>query len=338
MSSGRAQRGQCDVDDGEAVVEVVAEEALVDGLRERPVGRRDDPHVDRTRHVAADGTNASRLERPEQLGLQFEGQLADLVEEERAAVGLFEHAAPIGYGAAEGTADMAKELALEEVGWDGPAVDRHERPSAAPRERVHRLRDHLLARAGLALEEHRRLARGDPLDRRVHAAHLDAPADELTEFRAVADLDERGLVVHLDAERACSDAHEGPAGQVDVAHANAVDERTVRAPTVAERHGARSDAQLAVDARDLRVRDAQQVARGAADGGVAARKRHAGAARGAGHDDEVDRWHTQPAAVGGHTGGGFLDEVAGQDGGRVARKRPRCRWSLGRQRGPGAPR
>ncbi|MEZ4295692.1 MAG: hypothetical protein R3B70_12000 [Polyangiaceae bacterium] len=106
-----AQRGQRHLDDGEAVIQVLAERALVDAPRERAVRGGDDAHVDRASDAGADPPHAARLDRAEQLRLKGERHLADLVEEERPAVRLFEHAFSIRGGAAERAPHVPEQLA-----------------------------------------------------------------------------------------------------------------------------------------------------------------------------------------------------------------------------------
>ena len=56
------------------------------------VGRGDDPHVDAEGLVAADALELALLQEAQQLHLDGRRDLADLVEEQRAAVGLLEAA------------------------------------------------------------------------------------------------------------------------------------------------------------------------------------------------------------------------------------------------------
>src|SRR6202035_6094725 len=84
------QRGQVDGDDGEAVVEVFAKAIFRHQLRQIGVGGGDDAHVDLD-HV--DGTQAHELlllDHAKELGLRIEIDVADLVEEDRAAIGYLE--------------------------------------------------------------------------------------------------------------------------------------------------------------------------------------------------------------------------------------------------------
>ena len=82
---------------GDPVVEVVAEGAP--GLlgREVPVGRADEPEGALAPRVAPDPLERALLDDPEQLGLEGHRQLADLVEEQRAAVGQLEGALAGGW-------------------------------------------------------------------------------------------------------------------------------------------------------------------------------------------------------------------------------------------------
>ena len=73
-----------------------------------------DPHVDLERRRAADPLELALLEDAQQLRLDRERQLADLVEEQRAAVGPLEAARPLAVGAGEGAALVAEQLGLEQ--------------------------------------------------------------------------------------------------------------------------------------------------------------------------------------------------------------------------------
>ena len=70
------------------------------------------------------------LQRPQQLGLHGEVHVADLVQEQRAALRLAERAGAVGDGAGERPADVAEQQAFQQFGRDRRAVHRHERPLA----------------------------------------------------------------------------------------------------------------------------------------------------------------------------------------------------------------
>ncbi len=81
-------------------------------------------------------------------------QVADLVEEDGAAVGRLELADLELVGPREGAALVPEHLALEELAGHGSAVDLDEGPGPAGRELVDRAGDEVLAGPGLAGDEH----------------------------------------------------------------------------------------------------------------------------------------------------------------------------------------
>src|SRR5262245_47988224 len=88
-----AQRRDLDRYDREAPVEVLAELAARDERLEVLVGRGDHAHVDRDRAIAADRLDLALLQHAQQAVLHGGIDVADLVEEDRAAVGLAEQTA-----------------------------------------------------------------------------------------------------------------------------------------------------------------------------------------------------------------------------------------------------
>ena len=108
--------------------------------------------------------------------------LANLVEEERPAVGLLEAALAPADRARERALLVAEELALEERLGERRAVELHEgRLSLRGAVLVDRLRDELLARPALAGDEHARLGRRDLLDDVEDRLHCRARADDVVE-------------------------------------------------------------------------------------------------------------------------------------------------------------
>src|SRR5437899_1601250 len=71
------------------------------------------------------------LERLEDLRLHGDVHVADLVEKQRSALGLPKGSCPVVRRAGEGSPHMAEELALDELGRNGGAVDGDERLAAA---------------------------------------------------------------------------------------------------------------------------------------------------------------------------------------------------------------
>ena len=106
--------------------------------------------------VAADALVGALLHDAQQLGLQAERQLADLVQEERAAVGQREGAVAGGDRAGERAALVPEELAAGQLRDDRRAVE-HDQVALARAgiEGVDQPRDQLLARAALAGDQDR---------------------------------------------------------------------------------------------------------------------------------------------------------------------------------------
>ena len=115
----------------EAVVEIAAELLVGDHLREVAVGRRDQPDVDADGPGAAQALELLLLQHAQELRLQLERDVADLVEEQRAAIGQLEPADLLRDGAGEGALLVAEELALEQPRRNRGAVELDERPRAA---------------------------------------------------------------------------------------------------------------------------------------------------------------------------------------------------------------
>ena len=128
-----AQRRHDDREAADAEHQVLAEPAGADLGFEIAVGRGDDARVGRDLGGAADARDHLALEHAQQLGLQRERHLADLVEEQRAAVGGFEEADLALVGAGERAALVAEQLALEQRLGQRRAVELDQRLVAAAR-------------------------------------------------------------------------------------------------------------------------------------------------------------------------------------------------------------
>ena len=215
-----AQRGHADLDDAQPVEEVLAEAPGADLGGQVLMRRRDDAHVDGHLRAPADALDLALLQDPQELGLDGERRVADLVEEDRAAVRELELAEP-RLDARRDAALDAEELALEEALGDGRAVEREEGALAARRARVQKLRRELLAGAALARDEDVDARRGRPGDELLGAPHR----------RRVA--------------------HE------DLVHAEAALERTVLLPEAVEVGGERPEASRRLERRrdEARERD-----------------------------------------------------------------------------------
>ena len=108
---------------GQAIIEIVAETAVGDHRVEILMGGADDPRVDRDRRAAADPLDHPLLQEAQQLDLQRQRNVADLVEEQGAALRQLDLARRGLDRPGEGAALIAEQLGLEQVFGDGGAVD-----------------------------------------------------------------------------------------------------------------------------------------------------------------------------------------------------------------------
>ena len=121
---------------------------------------------------AAEAHELALLEHAQQLGLHRRRHLADLVEEQHAAVGLFDASGLGRHGAGERAALVAEQLRFEQLIGQRRAVDGDERARAAPRRVVDEAGDDFLAGAGLAGQQHRGLGVRDARRLRQHVLPL----------------------------------------------------------------------------------------------------------------------------------------------------------------------
>jgi len=125
------------------------------------VGGGDNPHVHPSLDRATHRTEGRLLEHPQEFCLQAAGHLADLVEEQRSAVGGDQQTVTVAVGACVRTATDAEDLTVQQALGDRCAVDRDKRTPTPTAPVVDRTADRLLADAGLALDEDRQVAGGE---------------------------------------------------------------------------------------------------------------------------------------------------------------------------------
>jgi len=126
------------------------------------------------------------LEHAQELRLQRRGDVADLIEEERAFVCQLESPDLLRDSAGERAFLVAEQLAFKQVEWNGGTIQLDERAPASGTEGVNRARDELLARAGLSLDENSGIRRGDTLDQGKYGFKRRASADDLLEANVSA--------------------------------------------------------------------------------------------------------------------------------------------------------
>ena len=118
-----AQRRHAEGPDVDAGQQVVAEAARAHAGPQVAVGPGDQLKVAADLAVAADREEHAVLERAQQHRLLVEAELADLVEEEHAAVGALEHAGSLAHRPGEGAAGVAEHGRHRRVAAQGGAVE-----------------------------------------------------------------------------------------------------------------------------------------------------------------------------------------------------------------------
>ena len=149
------QRRYAQRKDVQAIKEVRPERLCLDHLFEVAIGGCNQSRVRSERARAAEALELPLLKHAKQLRLQLERDFADLVQEHGPAVRELEASDPLRDGAGERALLVPEQLALEEACRDRRAVQLHERIGLPGAEVVNGAGHQLLARAGLAVDQHR---------------------------------------------------------------------------------------------------------------------------------------------------------------------------------------
>ena len=185
-----AQGRNLQVDHVEAEQEVLAEFSLAHRVGEVAVRGRDDADVDRHRFAAADAVDHAFLDRAQQFGLQPNVHLGDFVEQQRAAIGFLEFADAARERAGKGAFLVAEQFGFEQVFRYRRAIDGDERLLRAGAAAVHEARQHFLAGAAFAGDEHGGVRARDLLGELDDLRHGVVAVDHLA--RVVGDGGEHG--------------------------------------------------------------------------------------------------------------------------------------------------
>ena len=158
-----------------------------DRLLEIGVRGGDEANIDARRLFTPQRLDLAALQGAQQQRLHFLGSLADLVEEERAAVGAAEVAPPRVLGAGVGSPRRPEQLGGGERRRQGAHVERQERP-VAPAARAMESRGHkLLSGPRFATQQHRDIEVGDPRDLAAEVENGIAQAHQAVARQAVGE-------------------------------------------------------------------------------------------------------------------------------------------------------
>ena len=173
-----AERRQADRYDIQAIVEVLAKQALPDHLTEIAVRRRHDPDIGLDGRTAANHGVFAFLQHAQQAGLGVHRHIADFIEEKRAAFGLLEAAGRARHGTGESPLLVPEQLRLDQIARDRRHVDGDKRPVAPLAEIVERPGDQFLAGTTLAGDHHRQVGLHQSRQGAVDILHGGRPADQ----------------------------------------------------------------------------------------------------------------------------------------------------------------
>src|SRR5262249_7901436 len=179
------------------IEQVGAKLARLHEFFERTIRGSNYPDVGPDRLRAADPLELLLLQHAKKLRLKIQRQVADLVKHEGASVRELEAPNPPRDRTRERAALVSEQLALEETGRDGAAVELHERAALARAQPVYQARDELLARSGLPPDEDRGIRRRDGLRQADDSLERRALADDSVERRCAGYTRVNTLVINL---------------------------------------------------------------------------------------------------------------------------------------------
>src|SRR5262249_5153120 len=102
---------------------------------------------------AADTLKAIILKNPQQFGLRSQGDIANFIQENGAAVGLLKTANPTSAGACESAAFVAEQFAFEQRFRDSGAIDSDEGAANAVAMLINRARDQFFTGSGFTTNQ-----------------------------------------------------------------------------------------------------------------------------------------------------------------------------------------
>ena len=155
-----------------------------------------------TRSVEPTGLTSFSCSARRSLACKSTGQVADFVEEKRAAAGRF-HEPLLGlHRSGKGALHVSEQLGFDQRGNQRGAVHGNEWLVASRARKMNGAGHQLLARSALAQNQHGIVVLADLFDQAVNALHLGREADQSAETRASAQLFAQHAVFLIDFKRA----------------------------------------------------------------------------------------------------------------------------------------
>ncbi|RMU45974.1 hypothetical protein ALP29_05253 [Pseudomonas syringae pv. avii] len=145
---------QAQLRDVEPIGQVFAKAPGTGFFQQVGLGGSDDAQVHLDTLVGAQPLQLLFLQYAQQFHLLGQGHAFDFIQEQGAAVGIFQFADAFAVGAGEGAAFMSEEFGFEQLLGDCRAIEGHERLLCAWAEVVQAAGDQLLAAAGFTANQH----------------------------------------------------------------------------------------------------------------------------------------------------------------------------------------
>ena len=174
LAQGRNRNGH----DLQTIPKVFAELPRRDDLLKLLVCRRDDADVDADEFCAANHAEGAVFQHAQKVALSLGGEIADLVQEKRAAIGQLKAPRLVRDRAREGAFDVAEQFGFEQLLVKGGAIDGDEGLAGARALDVDGAGDNFLARAAFAFDQDGDIAAGQLVGELRDRAHRLAVADQ----------------------------------------------------------------------------------------------------------------------------------------------------------------
>ena len=180
-----AQRRQFDRDDLDSIVQIAPEITSLDSLLQVLIRCRDQADIDFLRFIVADPRDFSLFQYSQQFDLCGYRHVADFVQKQRPAVGIFKGSDAIRHRIGVSPLYVAKKLAFHQVLGNGPGIQRHNAFVFSGAVLVDRLSDQLLARTALAGDQNRGVRGCQPFYPIDDRLHLVADVDDALETKSL---------------------------------------------------------------------------------------------------------------------------------------------------------
>ena len=172
------QRRQADRHNIQAIEQVFAEQPLADLVAQIAVRCSHDSHIGLDGLAPTHRGELTFLQNAQQAGLRFWRHIADFIQEQRAAGGLFKPANAAIERTSECAAFMAEKLGFDQFTRNGCHVDGHKRPRAALAVIMQSAGDQFLPRAAFPGDHHRQVRGGEARHRAIDFLHGGRTADK----------------------------------------------------------------------------------------------------------------------------------------------------------------